>query len=256
MAGPLNSRMTRVLPIFRWLREHGGATWPKDLLELAGSNRTVADPGDVEDVRLDIELRVPATAERLAWMIENVRALVPAEGRRWRELLKRIERDPQKRVRALNTLREGNTVRLPRGFVLEGETNADCFVIAKHAVIWVEGKRFDWLDPKITWDAVRDQVARNIDAARTWANQHPNSIGKAREYYLLVCHEHPLKHHETQLIQGYQRCTWAGGLPHVSEEVRRDMSTRIMTLPWSRILDRWPALRALPELADFGSLDI
>jgi hypothetical protein len=49
--------------------------------------------------------------------------------------------------------------------ILEGPTSADWLIECERALIWIEGKRYDWLDPATTWDVARDQLARNVEAA-------------------------------------------------------------------------------------------
>jgi hypothetical protein len=50
-------------------------------------------------------------------------------------------------------------------------------------------------------DIERDQLARNIEAV--W------SLGQesGKYYAVILCHEHPLKFHESALIQGYRDIT-------------------------------------------------
>lgn len=55
----------------------------------------------------------------------------------------------------------------------------------------------------------RDQLARNLDAAWTLAT------AAAKDWWLVLCHEHRLKHREEHLIQRYRTGTWSAGLPHL-----------------------------------------
>jgi hypothetical protein len=118
--------------------------------------------------------------------------------------------------------------------ILEGATYADCLIETERAVVWIEGKRNDWLSPATRWDVSRDQLARNLEAAWIVAT------GKGKDWWLVICHEDQLKHHEEHLIDGYRRGVWSAGLPHLSEEVRMQFCTKIGTLRWSRIFDQWP----------------
>ena len=120
-------------------------------------------------------------------------------------------------------------------------TRADCLIECEHMVIWIEGKRNDWLAYSTTWDLTRDQLARNVEAAWILAE----AAGK--EFALIVCHEHPLKHHEQLLIDGYRACTWSGGLPHLSEAERKLLGSRIGTVTWSSLADQWPPLDDVRE---------
>jgi hypothetical protein len=110
-------------------------------------------------------------------------------------------------------------------------------------LIWVEGKRNDWLAPSTTWDVMRDQLARNLEAASVLATE-PSSRA-ARDYCVLIVHEHPLKHHERLLVEGYRSGTWTGGVLHLADPVRQLFRTRIGTLTWTQIAEEWPALKPL-----------
>jgi hypothetical protein len=88
----------------------------------------------------------------------------------------------------------------------------------------------------------------------SWHGTSKRSLAKAKasekDYCMLICHEHPLKHHEVALLQGYRQVTWSAGWPHIPEYQRRKFSKRIGTITWSRIANEWPALRNLELLAD------
>lgn len=237
-----NSKRTRVEPVFAWLRERGGREWPARLVALAHGLGVRIEPGPLVELRFEAEHTVAASTERLAWMIENVRMLIPRDGRRWAELEPRVAGHPR-RAEILEQLRRGDAAGVPRELVLEGRTHADCLIECERAVIWVEGKRNDWLETSTTWDTARDQLARNLDAARSLAGH----LGK--HYCVLICYEDRLKAHEEQLIRGYRNGTWIGGLPHVDAAVRDELSHRIGTLRWREIVAEWPGLRERPELA-------
>jgi len=105
----------------------------------------------------------------------------------------------------------------------------------ERAVIWVEGKRNDWLDYSTKWDVTRDQLARNLEAA--WL------CTKGKDFCLVICHEHPLKHHEELLIEGYRRGTWSGGWPHLNVDERKMLGSRTGTVTWSRLAAEWSGLK-------------
>jgi hypothetical protein len=243
MVASTNSRVSRVRPIFAWLRDHGGPSWPTQLLRMAEGMPSLLQCGPVTQMHLDCEEKVGPTPERLAWMLSHSAELTPRDGRRWDELRQRVA-DPAGVKKALDRLATGTTKGLPKRLVLEGATHADCLIECADALIWIEGKRFDWLDPSTKWDVTRDQIARNIDALASRAG----AAGK--DYRLLICHEQPLKHHETLLLMGYRSGTWLGGLPHVSMGRRQDFAARIGTLTWAAIVGHWPGLATLPELHD------
>jgi hypothetical protein len=205
-------------------------------MELAGI-ADLFDPGPFVSLHCEKEKRVPASPTRLAWMIENVERLMPADGRRWREVLRRILKDPAARDRALQILKSGTAKGVPKEFILEGDTSADCLIECERAVLWIEGKRNDWLSPHTTWDSSRDQLARNVEAAWLYAN-----AGRTKEYCVILCHE-GLKHHEEELIRGYRTASWKGGWPHIEDaDLRREFGRRIGAVTWTAMLDTWPRL--------------
>jgi len=172
---------------------------------------------------------------RLAWMIRNAKRLAPRDGAKWREYRRRIIENPR-REDALQRLDDGMSNGIDRLLVLEGRTSAGCLAVCEEAVIWIEGKRNDWLDYSIRWDVTRDQLARNTEAAWLYANQ----LGK--DFCLIVCHEHPLKHHEELLITGYRDGTWAGGWPHLTSSERQLLGSRVGTVTWAAMAEEWPPL--------------
>jgi hypothetical protein len=123
--------------------------------------------------------------------------------------------------------------------ILEGPTSADCLVECERAVVWVEGKRDDWLAPGISWDVTRDQLARNIEAAWLLARD------TGRDYCLIIAYEEQLKHHEQALIEGYRSGTWSAGWPHLEASERRELGERIGTIRWREIANEWPEIRKL-----------
>jgi hypothetical protein len=199
--------------------------------------------GPIKQMHLDPEVTVCPAPARLAWMLRHTHELIPRDGRKWDELRKRVA-DRKAVTDALALLDTGTVQGVPDQLVLEGRTHADCLIECANALIWIEGKRFDWLDPSITWDVTRDQLARNIDAVASLA------AAAGKDYRLLICHEHGFKHHETLLLTGYRTGAWAGGLPHVSAARRQDFAVRIGTLTWATIARHWPGMATLPELQD------
>lgn len=233
MAGAWNSRKTRVLPVFGWLKENGGEYWPARLVALADGVEKLTDPGEIVAVHLKQERTVPATGKRLIWMLENASSLAPRDGKEWRELVRRTE-DPEAVRRGIEFLKAGKSP--GKRLILEGRTSADCLIECERALIWIEGKRFDWIDPATKWDVSRDQLARNVEAASFLAFE------AEKEYRVLICHEYPLKHHEVVLLEGYRASTWSAGWPHVPVGERQEFAKRIGTLTWSEVTREWPCL--------------
>jgi hypothetical protein len=241
-----NSKRTRVEPVFGWLRASGGIEWPARLVNLAEGIRVPLAPGPLLELHFETEKTFRPSAARLAWMIRHAELLVPRDGRRWRELQARVV-DDRRRQEVLARLDAGAEGDVPRNFILEGPTHADCLVECERAVLWIEGKRNDWLDPGTTWDVARDQLARNLEAVWLYATTC------RKEFCLLICHEGVLKRHEQLLVDGYRSGTWLGGLQHLDETARARLSERIGTITWRAIVDAWPELRLLPELVGVGS---
>lgn len=241
-----NSKRTRVEPVFRALATLPDRTWPERLLKLADGLGDVPPPGPL--VRRPVfspERKVRSSPERLAWMLRHAERLVPRDGARFREWERRVLRHPR-RAEALTRLEAGTTRGVPRALMLEGATHADCLIWCERVVIWVEGKRDDWLDPSITWDVARDQLARDLEAA--WRLGRETN----KDACLLVCHEDALRLHEEALIRGYRAGTWSAGWPHLDEATRRHLGSRIGTVTWRAIVDAWPILRDQRALRDIG----
>jgi hypothetical protein len=228
-----NSKRTRVTPTFTWLRDHGGPDWVAEFLHLADGITAPVTTGAVLSVRVGKERTVAASAARLAWLIRNCQPKTEALRA---EFELRITSNP-KRDAALAKLDAGITKGISKKLILEGCTHADCLIETEHAVIWIEGKRNDWLSPAIKWDVSRDQLARNLEAAWTLAT------AARKDWWLVICHEHGLMHHEEHLVHGYRQGTWSAGLPHLPVEVREQFRSKIGTLRWSRIFDHWPGAR-------------
>ena len=233
-----HSGRTRIIPVFSWLREHGGSGWVTHLLNLADGIHIPDSVGEVVSLSVEQEREVPPSPQRLAWMIRNAHRLAPHDGRLWREYRWRVIDNPTK-GEALRKLDAGDTKGLSKELILEGSTHADCLIECTKAFVWVEGKRNDWLSPCIKWDVTRDQLARNVEAAWILAQQ------ARKDFWFLICHEHELKHHEQELIDGYRAGTWKAGFPHLSPDTRSLFQDKIGTVKWQSIFDHWPEL--MPE---------
>jgi len=231
-----NSRRTRVKPTFSWLKDHAQHDWPARLLKLVDGLGVRAEPGGIipDGLHFEPERRVSPSPRRLAWLVRNAERLSPRDGRNWRQYQRRVIKHPG-RADALVKLDADDSHGIDRRLILEGKTCADCLIECEKSVIWIEGKRNDWLDYSTTWDVTRDQLARNLEAAWLYAD--------GKEFCLVICHEHPLKHHEQLLIDGYRHGTWAGGWPHLNADERKLLGSRIGTVTWSRLTTEWPDLK-------------
>jgi hypothetical protein len=86
-----NSKITRVRPVFSWLAEHDGQGWAEALVKLSRGANSLEECGSFSRMHLDPEMGVPATQDRLRWMLRNLDQLAPKDGRRWDELRQRFE---------------------------------------------------------------------------------------------------------------------------------------------------------------------
>lgn len=237
-----NSKRTRIEPVFGWLKQNGDPDWPTTLLRIAEGVSVQTGLGALSGVYCEEERTASPTPTRLAWMIRNAHRLSPSDGRRYREYARRVSH-PQ-RDAVLRRLDAGDASGIPAQLRLEGDSCCDCLIECEHAFVWVEGKRNDWLSTSTTWDVSRDQLARNLEAVWSLARKHE------KDYWLLLCHEGELKHHEECLIQGYRTGAWWAGWPHVDAATRDQFRGKIASIRWDRIVQRWPELRSLAALAD------
>jgi hypothetical protein len=233
-----HSGRTRVTPVFTWLQANGGSDWVTELLRLADGIQIADSVGNVMSVCVWKEREVEPSPARLGWMIRNAHRLAPTDGRLWREYQRRVIEDPGKEE-ALRRLDAGDAKGLPKNLKLEGATHADCLIECERVFVWIEGKRNDWLSPSIKWDVTRDQLARNLEAVWQLTGQ------AKKDFWLLICHEYDLKHHEQELIDGYRAGTWKAGFPHSSADTRLLFRQKIGTLRWQIISRCWPALPPL-----------
>jgi len=186
--GAFNSSRTRVEPVFDQLWEQG-RDWLPTLLELPkdGCAGARVKPGDLTIVDGRWESKKFGMNEQplgppvslLQWLIRNV-------GRTKREKLlkdvdfgrKELASDKpeiaQKAVEdALRLLRENP---VPRAwYIFEGPTHPDVYLVAKDALVVIEGKRTEaTATEKTEWLDGRHQIWRHIDAA--WEIRGPRDV--------------------------------------------------------------------------------
>jgi hypothetical protein len=242
-----NSKRTRIEPVFTTLARIADRSWAQRLLDLSHGIQAHIETGAVSAVSCENEPKVAPSRDRLAWMLRNWRRLAPSDGSKYRELVERMSDQPALQA-ALRQLEAGD-VSLPPKMILEGPTYADRLIECERAVVWVEGKRDDWMQPGTTWDVGRDQLARDLEAAWIFARR----TGR-EDYCLIIAYEEELRHHEVALINAYRNGTWSAGWPHLDEHQRQEFATRIGTIRWCQIAEEWPEIRELPALMDLASL--
>jgi len=227
-----NSKRTRIEPVFAILERLPDPKWVQRLIDLSAGINAPIKTGALRSLQFRTERKVDPSVNRLAWMLRNWQRLVPSDGSRYREFVTRMS-DKGAISAALRTLEIGDRM-IPAKMTLEGATSADCLIECETAIIWIEGKRDDWLAAGTSWDVCRDQLARNIEAAWLIARE------TRREYCLIIAYEDQLKHHESALIEGYRGVNWAAGWPHLDEHQRREFAQRIGTIRWRDIAAEWP----------------
>jgi hypothetical protein len=233
-----------VLPVFAWLRDNGGDDWPDELLALCEGLAVEESSGRPLVVHLEMEHAEPASPRRLAWLLRNRELIKPRRSRaHWDDRRARVDAHSDLDV-TLEKLDRGDAGNVARELVLEGKSHADCLIVSERRVIWVEGKRTDWLAEGTDWDERRDQLARNLEAAAAVAARHDV------DYCVVLCHETELSAAESALVAGYRDGTLVAGVPHISDADRVAFRRRIGTVRWSQLAARWPSLLQLPQLQD------
>jgi hypothetical protein len=250
MKNKTNSKVTRVQPVFNWLKMSNVSNWAQVLVNMADGLKHKPKCGTVIDVVINKEKTMPASPTRLAWMLSNAERLRPKSESSCEELKKRMANRVAVTAALSQLDKATGVVPLPRGLSLESSTHADCLIKCEKVIIWIEGKRFDRISFSTKWDKSRDQIARNLDAVQRLAQE------EGKDYCLLICHEYPLSRHENSLVKGYRECTIIGGMPHINEEMRRELGQRIGLVTWHDMACKWEGIRLLPQLYDLDSLDI
>jgi hypothetical protein len=128
MVGLTNSMLTRVRPVFGWLRDNGGGAWPEQIVKLANVTG-LTTCGRFLGMELDPERKVPPTRDRLLWMVTNVERLAPVDGRRWEDLKARTaNRDQVLAAHAAGRLSPGNMFwKVPRTATASSSANMRSF---------------------------------------------------------------------------------------------------------------------------------
>ena len=256
----VNSSITRVRPVFRRLLEKDatGASWLSQILRLSNSNgvseTTRCEPGTVlpeirekrryaDSVQGDIELErclefsVAPSRSFLRWLLENpARMTWPTSGRRRvtygattqarREALIGLKGDSARKEAQAAALRaldgNGPEKSARRWWAFEGFTEVDCCLETDKLVLLIEGKRTESLSESTAWYSGRNQLHRNLEAAR--------DLAAGREFGVFVIGEEEIP----EATLGSSEV----GLPHLSTSERAElMSHYLGTLTWSQVCD-------------------
>jgi hypothetical protein len=240
--GKYDSSKTRVHPVFKELWSNG-RDWLPQLLGLptGGCANAEIKAGDLTLIEGHWEphekcLKPPVSL--LSWLLRNVDSLarkdLDSESRR-----SLSNGDPETVALALRLLR---TEDASRGwYIFEGPTCPDVFLVAREAVVVIEGKRTEW-GPTIdtSWLYGRHQIWRHLDAA--WEIR-----GKRSVYGFFVVES------ETASIDGVVPELWQNAVrecgsnqvlrtsfPHRSvEEVTAISQCFLGATTWRRICDQF-----------------
>lgn len=254
----VNSSITRVRPVFQQLlaKDPTGTSWLPQILRLSKSSGLSggmgSDPGKVlpavsqrrtygDRVQGSIELErcfefsVAPGASFLRWLVENPDRLTwpLSEGRRLsysattqarREALVGLVSDSARseaQASALRSLdRNGPEKSSRRWWAFEGFTEVDCCIETDRAVLIVEGKRTESLSESTAWYSGRNQLHRNLEAAR--------ELAAGREFGVLVVGE--------QEIPESAIGNPEAGLPHLTAAERAElMSHYLGSLTWAQV---------------------
>ena len=239
--GIRNSSLTRVRPFFNILleRDATGADWLSKILSITPNRQGFRDPallsspGTLQPVELDEETKLDPPEPFLRWLIQHPKRMTwPKKGKaqfgplaqHWREKLmgtRDLSTEPPERRSAIRASDRQAAIQealsqldihgargsFKQWWAFEGRTSVDCYLSTDRLRICVEGKRTDILSPSTDWYPRRNQLLRNLEAARSDANGAP--------FACIVIAEKPLPALPENMV--------ADGLPHLAEAEREDL---------------------------------
>jgi hypothetical protein len=256
----VNSSITRVRPVFQQLfaKDPTGRSWLRQILTLTPNNtvsqRLLGSPGTLlpglierrafrdriqGDILLEraFESSVPPSGAFLQFLFKNPELLVwpvragqpvtfaPATQSRREALVGRAGTIAQRNAHdaAKRSLeKEGVANSSRKWWAFEGFTEVDCLLETETVVLLIEGKRTEGLSESTDWYHGRNQLHRNLEAAR--------DLAQGREFGVLVIGEDPPR----AVALGDP----AKGLRHLSEKERRDLMTRYFGyLTWRQVCE-------------------
>ena len=265
----VDSSITRVRPVFRALFESDleGTSWLPQILELARDNqvarRIAASPGRMtpellekrwfgDRIQGEIELErtfefsVPPSERFLLWLIEHPDRLEWPESGGRRAVFGKVAQDQREKLLGLRgddgersaiedarqALRRcGVAGSAKQWWAFEGFTEVDCCIVTDRLVLLIERKRTEGLSESTAWYRGRNQLHRNLEAARELAG--------GREYAVIVIGEEP--------ILGPDIGDPSVGLPHLTDTDRAELMTHYLgCLTWRQLCEAtgvdWGAL--------------
>ena len=165
--GKYDSSKTRVKPVFDILRARGTAWLPQLIaLPTGGWADDKAKSGDLtlaDGYWEPHEKCLNPPVSLLSWLIRNVNSLAPKTlDDEFRQRL--AIGDPETVERALRFLRTEGASRA--WYIFEGPTCPDVYLVARDALVVIEGKRTERTTTNdTTWLTGRHQIWRHLDAA-------------------------------------------------------------------------------------------
>jgi hypothetical protein len=246
----VNSSITRVRPVFQALlgRDPTGASWLPPLLSLSKSTgvslTTISEPGRllpaVSEKRMYadpvlgpiplercFEFSVAPGSSFLRWLLTHPEQLTwpMSDGRRStysvatqarREALTGLNGEAAKRAAQTSSLgfldRHGPERSSRQWWAFEGFTEVDCCLETDKLVLLIEGKRTESLSESTEWYSGRNQLHRNLEAAR--------ELARGREFGVFLIGEAEIP---PSALGNPEE-----GLPHLTSEERADLMTHYL----------------------------
>jgi len=257
MAGPYNSALTRVWPVFIELfrLDSTGISWLPRLLALLGQRNPLATELSKLNCRLNSELAKPRSFGRykpevnlplcleypapaperfLAWLISHPEKLdwgrlsteTSANTLQWRTALKAHSDDAI--ISALHQLAlSGSRGAEGNWWAFEGATSLDCYLESEDLVLGIEGKRTEPLSEKISWLPSRNQLARNLEVVQ--------SLARGRRYGVLLILENNFDVPDLDQ-QSFCARYLDDALPHYSKHEREFLARHFLgALSWKDV---------------------
>ncbi|MBI2887815.1 MAG: hypothetical protein HYY02_11475 [Chloroflexi bacterium] len=219
--------------VFRTLARLPSAIWLPPLLSQFATPFT----GAPAPLRLEFWKRVPPPTNRLLWLLDHLETLRPDLPGRDPALAQRLERVAKNLARWRAAVDEGPPER-GEG-ILEPPVELDLLLTTPELLVVVLGRYLGDVATATPWDARRDMIARNMDAALELADE------SSAPYFLLISDdfvhegpETPPKAYEALMTRYRDEPEFlAGRLPYrTAAEVRR-LVGRIAWTTWADLLD-------------------
>ena len=178
------------------------------------------------------ERRLPPSSAYLQWLIENPKLLsyrdtATGENKLWRERWHGRHGDEWRRVATEEALRlldkHGPSGSDTQWWAFEGFTETDCCLETDKLVLVIEGKRTETLSSRTSWHGARNQLVRNVEAARELAGERTHAV--------LLVTENPVAALDPETV--------ADSCPHLAPEAQAALMLGYLgQTTWQRLGDR------------------